>query len=98
MQVKLRFDVTQYCPIGFDNLAEFHFDKKIKRVNMLFDQPFHFQERWKKIPFVLFPFNPRDEHQAAQRLPLQYRSVGLAISLGKTAPGAHRIPSCVSSA
>lgn len=57
VKVKFRFDITQYSPICLDNFSKLYFNEKIERVNMLLDEPFYFEKRREKVPFVLLRLN-----------------------------------------
>ena len=45
--------IAEYGLVGLDNSLEVDIDKKIVRVNVLFNETFDLQKRWKKIPFIL---------------------------------------------
>ena len=51
--VKFWVYIAEYGLIGLDNSLEVDIDEEVVRVDMLFDETFHLQERWKEVPFIL---------------------------------------------
>lgn len=50
--------IAEYGLIGLDNSLKVDVDEKIVRVNVLFDEAFHLQKCWKKVPLVLDMVRP----------------------------------------
>ena len=50
--------IAEYSLVGLDDPLEININKEIVRVNVLFDETFHFQECWKEVPFILDMVRP----------------------------------------
>ena len=56
--VEFRVYIAEYGLIGLDNSLKVDVDEKIVRVNVLFDEAFHLQKCWEKVPFILDTVRP----------------------------------------
>ena len=45
--------IAEYGLVGLDDSFEVDIDEEIVRVNVLFNETFDLQKRWKKVPFIL---------------------------------------------